>query len=206
MDFPVRRARQHGDFTPEIVLSAYRMGFFPMAQSRVGTISWYSPDPRAIIPIDAFNVPRSLRSVLKGTGFITTIDRAFEGVILHCAEARDKKDTWISDEIIDVYTLLHRRGIAHSVETWDGGVLVGGLYGLAIGGAFFGESMFSRASNASKVALVRLVEHLKKREFVLLDSQIINDHVRQFGAVEIPRETYLDHLSVAISLPMKFLD
>ena len=200
------RARHHGDFTPEIVLSAYRIGFFPMAQSRIGSISWYSPDPRAVIPLDAFHAPRSLRAFLKRKRFSTTIDGAFERVIRHCAEARENDDTWISDEIIDVYTRLHRQGAAHSVETWDGDVLLGGLYGLAIGGAFFGESMFSRTENASKTALVRLVGHLRQRGFVLLDSQIINDHIRQFGAVEIPREEYLDRLAASISLPVKFLD
>jgi leucyl/phenylalanyl-tRNA---protein transferase len=202
----VRRARHHGDFTPEIVLSAYRIGFFPMAQSRLGPISWYSPDPRAVIPLEAFHPPRSLRTFLRRTHFSTTINGAFESVIQHCAEARENDDTWISDEIIDVYTQLHRQGAAHSVETWDGDTLLGGLYGLAIGGAFFGESMFSRAENASKSALVRLVGHLRQRGFVLLDSQIINDHIRQFGAVEIPREEYLDRLCAAISLPVKFLD
>lgn len=143
---------------------------------------------------------------MKQTRLITTIDRAFDRVIRACAETREKSDTWISDEIIDVYSSLHHRGIGHSVETWAGEVLVGGLYGLAMGGAFFGESMFSRESNASKLALVHLVEHLKGREFILLDSQIINDHVRQFGAVEIAREKYLDRLAVAISLPINFLD
>lgn len=202
----MRRARHHGDFTPEIVLSAYRIGFFPMAQSRAGAISWYSPDPRAVIPIEAFHVPRSLRTYMKRTPFSTTIDAAFERVIRHCAEERDKEDTWISDEIVDVYSRLHRGGAAHSVETWDGDRLLGGLYGLAIGGAFFGESMFSRAENASKVALVRLVSHLRHRGYVLLDTQIINNHVQQFGAVEIPREEYLDRLIAAISLPIKFLD
>jgi leucyl/phenylalanyl-tRNA--protein transferase len=202
----VKRARHHGEFTPEIVLSAYRMGFFPMAQSRSGPISWYSPDPRAILPLETFHVPRSLRSFMKQTRLITTIDRAFDRVIRACAETREKSDTWISDEIIEVYTSLHLRGIGHSVETWAGDVLVGGLYGLAIGGAFFGESMFSRESNASKLALVRLVEHLKEREFILLDSQIINDHVRQFGAVEIAREKYLDTLAIALSRPINFLD
>jgi leucyl/phenylalanyl-tRNA--protein transferase len=202
----VRRARHHGEFTPEIVLSAYRIGFFPMAQSRAGAISWYSPDPRAVIPLDAFHVPRSLRTFLKRTHFSTTIDGAFERVIRHCGESRENNDTWISDEIIDVYIRLHRQGVAHSVETWDGGALLGGLYGLAIGGAFFGESMFSREGNASKMALVRLVGHLRRRGYVLLDSQIINDHMRQFGAVDIPREEYLDRLVAAISLPVKFLD
>jgi len=175
-----------------------------MAESRTGPISWYSPDPRAIIPLEAFNIPRSLRREMRRSGFSITVDRAFEDVITHCAERRFPWGTWISDEIIRVYTDLHRKGVAHSVETWMDGKLIGGLYGIALGGAFFGESMFSVVSNASKFALVALVGRLRERGYRLLDSQIINDHVRQFGAIEIPRERYLDLLSQAISLPVSF--
>ena len=191
-------------FDAELVISAYRSGFFPMAESRTGPISWYSPDPRAIIPLDAFNIPRSLRREMQRSSSSITIDRAFADVIAQCGERRFPEDTWISVDIIRVYTELHRMGIAHSVETWKEGKLVGGLYGIALGGAFFGESMFSRVSNASKFALVALVTRLTERGYRLLDSQIINDHVRQFGAVEIPRERYLDMLAEALSLPVSF--
>ncbi len=173
--------------SPELVLLAYRAGYFPMADSRHGKIRWYTSDPRAIIPLDRFHVPRSLRQVLKKQPFSTTFDAAFPEVIRACA---DRVETWISDEVIEVYTALHRRGDAHSVEAWRGPDLAGGLYGVAIGGAFFGESMFSRQSNASKVALVALVRHLRNRGFRLLDSQFMNEHMRQFGTVEIPRGRY----------------
>jgi leucyl/phenylalanyl-tRNA--protein transferase len=191
-------------FTPDVVVEAYRNGFFPMAESRTGPISWFSPDPRAVIPLPAFHVPRSVRRELAGSGCSCTIDLCFARVIRACAERED--ETWISDDIIRVYTDLHRRGLAHSVETWKGEELAGGLYGIAIGGAFFGESMFSRESNMSKHALVHLVERLRRRHYVLLDTQIINDHVRQFGAIEIPRQNYLALLAEAISLPIKFID
>ncbi len=173
--------------SPELVLLAYRAGYFPMADSRHGKIRWYTSDPRAIIPLDRFHVPRSLRQVLKKQPFSTTFDAAFPEVIRACA---DRVETWISDEVIEVYTALHRRGDAHSVEAWRGPDLAGGLYGVVIGGAFFGESMFSRQSNASKVALVALVRHLRNRGFRLLDSQFMNEHMRQFGTVEIPRARY----------------
>ncbi len=173
--------------SPELVLLAYRAGCFPMADSRHGEVRWYTSDPRAIIPLDRFHVPRSLRHFLKKQPFAVTFDAAFPDVIRACAE---RPETWISDEVITVYTALHRQGDAHSVETWHGSILAGGLYGVAIGGAFFGESMFSRESNASKVALVALVRHLRGRGFRLLDSQFMNEHMRQFGAVEIPRARY----------------
>ncbi|MEW6511784.1 MAG: leucyl/phenylalanyl-tRNA--protein transferase [Bacteroidota bacterium] len=202
----MERKRASQRFDAKLVLAAYRNGFFPMAESRTGPISWFSPDPRAIIPINAFNVPRSFRRVMARADWHCTINSAFDSVIRACAERGEGMETWISDNIIRVYTELHRRGIAHSVETWRGDTLIGGLYGLAIGGAFFGESMFSRESNASKLALVRLAERLRDRGFRLLDSQIINDHVKQFGAVEIPRSKYLEFLSSAIRLPVKFID
>lgn len=190
----------------ETVLSAYRSGFFPMADSRTGPISWFSPDPRAIIPLDAFNVPRSLRAYLGRADVTCTVNGAFERVIHACADRGPLADTWISREIIVVYTDLYRRGFAHSVETWRQGALIGGLYGVALGGAFFGESMFSRESGASKIALVHLVGRLTSLGYILLDTQIMNDHVRQFGAVEIPREAYLDQLFRAIRLPIKFIE
>jgi leucyl/phenylalanyl-tRNA---protein transferase len=193
-------------FDPSVVVSAYRSGFFPMAESRTGPISWHSPDPRAIIPLNDFNTPRSLRREMKQSASTITVDRAFDRVIVECAERRYPDDTWISDDIIRVYTELHRMGVAHSVETWLEGRLVGGLYGVALGGAFFGESMFSRMQNGSKFALVTLVGRLKVRGYRLLDTQIMNEHIRQFGAIDIPREDYLLLLSEALPLPVTFVD
>lgn len=188
--------------SPELVLLAYRAGYFPMAESRHGSVRWYTADPRAIIPLEGFHIPRSLRQVLTRHSFSITFDAVFPDVIRACA---DRAETWISDDVIAVYTALHRRGHAHSVETWRGGILAGGLYGVAIGGAFFGESMFSRESNASKVALVALVRHLRGRGFRLLDSQFMNEHMRQFGTVEIPRAAYLKHLEQAVGEHTTFL-
>jgi leucyl/phenylalanyl-tRNA--protein transferase len=193
-------------FDPAVVLSAYHSGYFPMAESRSGPISWYSPDPRAIIPLEGFNVPRSLRREMRRSACTITVDRAFDQVIRECAEGRFPDGTWISGDIIRVYTELHGMGVAHSVETWLEGKLVGGLYGLALGGAFFGESMFSRIPNASKFALVSLVERLHTRGYRLLDTQIMNEHMRQFGAVDIPRDRYLFLLSGALSLAVRFHD
>jgi leucyl/phenylalanyl-tRNA--protein transferase len=193
-------------FEPSVVVAAYRAGFFPMAESRTGPISWYSPDPRAIIPLNDFNVPRSLRRQTKQSACTTTVDRVFDHVIGACAEGMNPDGTWISDDIIRVYTELHRQGIAHSVETWLEGNLVGGLYGISLGGAFFGESMFSRMQNGSKFALVALVGRLKARGYGLLDTQIMNEHIRQFGAVEVPRQHYLALLEDALSLPVTFMD
>jgi leucyl/phenylalanyl-tRNA--protein transferase len=181
----------------EFLLMAYRHGYFPMADSRTGIISWYAPDPRAVIPLDAFKISRSLSQVVSKNAFDTRFDTAFEQVIRFCAE---REETWISDEIVETYTKLHYLGYTHCVESWHKGVLVGGLYGVAIGGAFFGESMFSRMPNASKVALVHLVERLRSWGFRLLDMQFMNDHVRQFGAVEIPRATYLSILANALTV------
>ena len=177
-----------------------------MAESRSGSISWYSPDPRAIIPLTRFNVPRSLRREMKRSACTITVDRTFDQVIRECAEERYPDGTWISGDIIRVYTELHVMGVAHSVETWLEGKLVGGLYGVALGGAFFGESMFSRIPSGSKFALVSLVGRLQARGYRLLDTQIMNEHIRQFGAVEIPRDLYLALLSEALSLSIRFLD
>ncbi len=193
-------------FDPSAVISAYQRGFFPMAESRTGPISWYSPDPRAVIPLEHFNIPRSLRRAMKRSAHTTTVDRAFDQVIAECAERRFPTGTWISDDIIRVYTELHLMGVAHSVETWLEGRLVGGLYGVALGGAFFGESMFSRVPNGSKFALVSLVDRLNARGYRLLDTQIMNEHIRQFGAVEIPRDRYLLILSRAVSVAVRFAE
>ena len=193
-------------FDPAVVISSYRAGLFPMAESRAGPISWHSPDPRAIIPLQGFNVPRSLRREMKRSACTITVDRAFDHVIGECAEGRFPDGTWISDDIMRVYKELHRMGVAHSMETWLEGRLVGGLYGVALGWAFFGESMFSRIPNASKFALVSLVGRLNARGYRLLDTQIMNEHIRQFGAVDIPRDRYLILLSAALSVDTSFLD
>jgi leucyl/phenylalanyl-tRNA--protein transferase len=186
---------------PDLVLRAYCSGYFPMADSRMGGISWYSPDPRSIIPFATFNISRSLRQVIRKRIFEMRIDTAFRDVMRSCAR---RENTWISDEIIETYAILHSTGHAHSVESWWGDRLMGGLYGVAIGGAFFGESMFSAVSNASKVALVHLVELLKARKFKLLDAQFMNEHLKQFGAIEIPRSMYLNVLSKALAVNTRF--
>ncbi len=170
------------------------MGYFPMADSD-GSISWYSPDPRTVIPISERNIPRSTKQLLKKDRFRIGIDYRFEEVIRGCA-SRD--ETWISEEIIQSYLELHKLGYAHSVETLNSGSLVGGLYGVALGSAFFGESMFSRESGASKVALAYLIMHLASKNFTLLDTQYITPHLRMFGAAEIPKDQYLALLSDAL--------
>ncbi len=170
-------------------------------------LSWYSPDPRGIIPLDAFHVPARLRRVVRRGAYRIEVDSAFEEVIRACAEAeRDAADagTWISEEIIDSYSALHELGYAHSVEAWEADALVGGLYGVAIGGAFFGESMFHRTTDASKVALVALVDRLRARGFALLDTQWATEHLEQFGATEIPRPQYLQVLEASLRLDATF--
>ena len=155
----------------------------------ISEIHWFSPDPRGVVPLDQVHVPRRLARAVRGGGFRIEIDRAFVDVMRACAADRDSDDpgTWISDEIIASYTALHARGFAHSVEAWNGDRLAGGLYGVAIGGAFFGESMFHHETDASKVAFVALVERLRARGFTLLDTQWVTPHLEQFGAIEIPR-------------------
>ena len=183
------------------LIRAYASGVFPMADDRSGRIRWYAPDPRAVIPLDAFHVPRSLRQSLRKGVFEVTVDADFAAVIRACAE---REETWISAEIERAYIELHRLGLAHSVETWRAGRLAGGLYGVALGGAFFGESMFSRETDASKVALVALVERLRARGFVLLDTQFLTPHLARFGAVEIPRDEYEQRLADALRLDRRF--
>ena len=191
---------------PELLLSAYGSGWFPMAVEP-GEIRWYSPDPRGIIPLDAFHLPARLARVMRSGVFRIERDRAFADVIRACAESDRRDDdpgTWIDEEIIQSYSELHRLGFAHSLETWQGDRLVGGLYGVALGGAFFGESMFHRATDASKVALAALVDHLRKQGFRLLDIQWVTPHLEQFGAVEIPRSTYLERLAKALTIDAAF--
>jgi leucyl/phenylalanyl-tRNA--protein transferase len=191
---------------PDDVLWAYRQGAFPMADGRRGRVRWYRPDPRALLPLDErFRVRRSLAKRVRSGRFEITRDRAFERVIRACAEPRPgHTETWINGTIIDVYCELHRRGFAHSVEAWRGDELVGGLYGVAIGAAFFGESMFSRESDASQVCLVHLVEHLRARGYMLLDVQFTNPHLEQFGVIEVRCGEYLRHLTKAAVMPVSW--
>ncbi len=176
--------------TSALLLNAYSQGIFPMADDD-GTIYWYDPDPRAIIPLDRFHVPRSLTRTIRRSQFEVRVDTAFRAVMEACAEPAPGRDvTWISQEFITVYSELHDLGFAHSVEIWREGELVGGLYGVSLAGLFAGESMFSRAADASKVALVYLVERLRRGGFVLLDTQFMTDHLRRFGTIEISRTEY----------------
>jgi leucyl/phenylalanyl-tRNA--protein transferase len=191
------------DLAPKNLLAAYAIGIFPMADDE-GEIHWLAPDPRAVIELDTFRVSRSLRAVRRRGVFDITINNAFGTVIEHCANRAE--GTWISDEIVEAYSLLHRLGFAHSVEAWQNGQLAGGLYGVTIGGAFFGESMFHRVSDASKVALVHLVERMRERGFALLDVQFMTEHLRQFGAIEIPREEYERRLHEALARRCSFVD
>ena len=188
-----------------VLVSAYARGWFPMAVE-AGDIRWYSPDPRGILPLDGFHVPSRLGRVVRGHRFRVEIDRDFPAVIRGCAADRGDDDpgTWIDDEILESYVALHQAGIAHSVEAWDGDRLAGGLYGVAIGGAFFGESMFHRVTDASKVALVALVERLRTRGFRLLDIQWVTPHLERFGAIEIPRREYLRALAAAVAVDARF--
>ncbi len=185
---------------PELLLQGYRLGVFPMAMED-DSIGWFSPDPRAIIPLEDFHVPHALRRVWRQEIFQIKIDNQFGEVIRGCAA---RKDTWINRQIVESYERLHDLGYAHSVEAWTKNELAGGLYGVAIGGAFFGESMFHRVRDASKVALVALVEHLHVRKFALLDTQWLTPHLAQFGAIEISRTHYLRVLRRALELPRKF--
>jgi leucyl/phenylalanyl-tRNA--protein transferase len=171
-----------------------------------GEIYWYDPDPRAIIPLDDnFHVPRSLARRIRQGGFEVRVDSAFRAVITACAEpGEDREHTWITPAIIDVYCELHQWGYAHSVETWIDGELVGGLYGVTVGGLFAGESMFSRATDSSKIALVHLVERLRVGGFTLLDTQFMTEHLRRFGAVEIARAEYQKRLQQALITPALF--
>jgi len=191
------------ELAPERLLAAYAAGIFPMADE-TGAIHWLAPDPRSVIELGAFKVPRSLRTVVQRNVFRVTVNRAFPEVLAACADRPD--GTWISDRIRRAYTELHRLGFAHSVEAWRGDELAGGLYGVALGGAFFGESMFHRATDASKVALVHLVERMRRRGFSLLDVQFQTDHLRRFGAVEVPRNEYERRLREAIQRRCSFVD
>ncbi|MFN2508000.1 MAG: leucyl/phenylalanyl-tRNA--protein transferase [Chthoniobacterales bacterium] len=185
---------------PEVLLQGYRLGVFPMAMDD-GAIEWFSPEPRGILPLDGFHVPHGLQRVLRKGGFEIRADTLFEHVIRRCAE---RPETWINEEIIRSYIRLHELGWAHSVETWRDGKIAGGLYGVAIGGAFFGESMFQEITDASKVALCALVERLRRKRFVLLDTQWLTPHLEQFGGLEISRREYIYFLGRAVALSRSF--
>jgi leucyl/phenylalanyl-tRNA--protein transferase len=192
-----------GDLQPERLLEAYRHGIFPWYNDDQ-PILWWSPDPRMVLFPDKLHISRSLKRSLRPGLFSVTLDRCFRDVMQHCAEPRPQYPdggTWITAEMLEAYTRLHELGYAHSVETWQEGQLVGGLYGVALGGAFFAESMFTRASDASKVALVSLVRQLQAWGFRLMDCQQSSLHIKMLGAEAIPRHNFLDHLTAALALP-----
>ncbi|MBB5277688.1 leucyl/phenylalanyl-tRNA--protein transferase [Rhizobium rosettiformans] len=186
-----RRSRDRS-ITPELLLRAYSIGMFPMSESADDPeLFWVEPDIRGIIPLDGFHVSKSLQKAIRKAPFDIRFDTAFDQVVEKCAEAaEDRPSTWINQQIKDLYGALHRLGHAHSVEAWEGDELVGGLYGVTLGSAYFGESMFSRRTNASKICLVYLVERLRERGFTLLDTQFTTDHLVTFGAIDIPKAEY----------------
>jgi leucyl/phenylalanyl-tRNA--protein transferase len=188
---------------PETLLVAYSQGAFPMTDSD-GTTRWYTADPRGIIPLETFHVPRSLRQIIRQKRFEIRINYDFERVMRACMEARPE-GSWISEQLIAVYTQLHELGYAHSVEAWREGQLAGGLYGVSLGAAFFGESMFHYVRDASKVALVALVERLRERGYELLDTQAATPHLRRFGCIEIRAEDYMRRLKRALSRKCSFV-
>jgi leucyl/phenylalanyl-tRNA--protein transferase len=194
------------ELTSELLLKAYAFGVFPMAKSRDDrNVFWVQPKLRGVIPLEAFHVPRSLRKTLRRQIFKVTTDTAFGQVMAGCAETTaDRPDTWINDEILRLFTELHHAGVAHSIEVWQDGKLAGGLYGLAMGSAFFGESMFSRVTDSSKVALCHLAGVMIAGGFTLLDTQFITDHLQRFGAVEITQKEYLAQLSSALARSARF--
>lgn len=189
--------------SPQKLLAAYSVGIFPMGDDE-GELHWLAPDPRAVIELDRFRPSRSLRATIRRQPFDVSINRAFEQMIVACADREE--GTWISTEIFEAYCDLHRLGFAHSVEAWQDDQLAGGLYGVSIGGAFFGESMFHRVTDASKVALNELIETMRRRGLELLDVQFMTPHLHSLGAVEIPRSEYERRLARAIQLPCTFVD
>lgn len=200
-------SRRSVEVTADLVLRAYRHGLFPMAEGRAGDkLYWLDPIKRGVLPLDGFHLSRRLlRTVLTDT-YTVTADRNFAGTIAGCATPLpDRTDTWINPQIERLFTDLYRLGYAHSVEAWKDGTLVGGLYGVALGGVFFGESMFSFARDASKVALVHLVARMRLGGFLLLDTQFVTDHLAQFGAAEIPRDLYKQQLAAAVDEPAVWL-
>lgn len=194
------------ELTPDLLLRAYTIGLFPMAETADDPeLFWVDPERRGVIPLDSFHVPKSLAKTVRRGVFDVSCDRDFRGVLAGCAELTHKRRaTWINSEIVRLYSDLHRRGFAHSVECWRDEQLVGGLYGVALGGAYFGESMFSRDPDASKVALVHLVARLKRGGFTLLDTQFVTPHLARFGAIEISRAAYRRQLTRALDVKASF--
>jgi leucyl/phenylalanyl-tRNA---protein transferase len=192
--------------TPELLLQAYSVGLFPMAKARNDpALYWVEPHARGILPLDGFHMPRSLRKTIKRGVFDVRVDTAFGAVLRACAEAaKNRPESWINEEIAVLFEALHARGAAHSVECWKDGVLAGGLYGVELGGAFFGESMFTRVTDASKVALAHLVERLRAGGFTLLDCQFITEHLRRFGTIEVDRDEYRRLLAKALKVKADF--
>ena len=186
---------------PDNMLRLYASGAFPMADEKAGTINWYMPEIRTIIPLDAFNFPRSARKAVEKMNFEIKFDADFTKVVIGCS---DREDTWISQELINAYKRLRKRGHVHTVETWLGGEMVGGLYGVTFRGAFFGESMFSNVSEASKAALMALINHLIEKDFVLLDVQYMSEHLKMFGATEISFDEYTKLLHKAYTRGCEF--
>lgn len=191
-----------GQISPRLLLQAYAAGIFPMAEHKDdASVLWVEPENRGVLPLERFHISHSLRRVIRKGVFEVTFDTAFRDVMLGCA---DRAETWINAQILDAYCALFDLGFAHSVECRQAGKLVGGLYGVSLGGAFFGESMFSKVTNASKVALCALAERLKKGGFVLLDTQFLTPHLAGFGGIEIPRAAYLDLLNRALGIKASF--
>lgn len=183
------------------ILEGYQQGFFPMASSEDDSIRFYTSNPRGVLPLDGLHIPSRLARKLKKNPFELRLDCEFRRVMEGCAE---RASTWISTELVDIYTFLHQRGFAHSVEAWQNGRLVGGLYGVSLGGAFFGESMFARVDDASKACLVHLVDHLNERRYRLLDCQQVTEHTGRFGAIWIPEGEYLEQLERALRVKRRF--
>jgi leucyl/phenylalanyl-tRNA--protein transferase len=194
------------ELTPDLILKAYACGVFPMAERHdASEVYWIDPDFRGILPLESFHVPRRLARTVRSGVFEVHVDRDFVGTIKGCARRTQKRrETWLNTQLIRVFSELHARGYAHSVEAWRNGRLVGGLYGVALGAVFFGESMFSLEPDASKVALVALVERLRRGGYRLLDTQFVTAHLRRFGATEIPRSQYLARLADALSRRASF--
>ncbi len=196
------------EITPDVLLKAYSCGIFPMAESADDPgLFWVEPETRGVLPLDGFHVPRRLARTIRQGVYTTKVDTAFEEVIALCAaDAPGRRETWINSRIAKLYTELYEMGYCHSVESWKDGELVGGLYGISLGAAFFGESMFSRARDASKVALVHLVDRLQVGKYLLLDTQFNTNHLSQFGAIDVPKSDYLARLDDALSVEGRFYE
>lgn len=186
---------------PDNMLRLYASGAFPMANDKTGTINWYMPEVRTIIPLDNYNVPRSAKKAIEKINFEIKFDTDFTNVIMGCS---DREETWLSKDLIDAYKRLRKRGYVHTVESWLEGKLVGGLYGVTFRGAFFGESMFSKVSEASKAALIALIKHLGEKDFLLLDVQYLTEHLQMFGAIEITFDEYTKLLHSAYTRGCEF--